>query len=174
MSDLSKTFPQLLIEMINAKNAGANLKTTDITIGAVSTSSFDAQRNSEVVVTGKQEAGFTGTQTFYYNRLSLAVIGATGDLAFDEEGKTRLSHVVAEFNARFGTNLVAGVDYTDADLPAFTGAPGETHDVTLTALATSYVYINSVTLTVKAATRDLAEVVPNNLLDGLVYTAPGG
>lgn len=174
MSDLSKTFPALLIEMINAKNPSANLKTSDIAIGAVSTSTQDPQRNSEVVVTGQQAAGFTGTQTFYYNRLSLAVIGATGDLAFDEEGKTLISHVVAEFNTRFRTNLVAGTDYTDGPLPTFTGAPGETHDVTLTALAGSYVYIGSVVLTVKAATRDLAEVVPNNLLDGLVYTPPGG
>lgn len=174
MSDLSKSFPTLLIEMINAKNSAANLKTTDITIGAVAASTHDAQRNSEVLVTGKAEAGFTGTQTFYYNRLLLSIITATGDKAFDEEGKTLISHVMAEFNTRFGTNLVKDVDYTDGALPTFSGAPGESHEITVTALASSYVYTGSMTLTVKSATRDLAEVVPNNLLDGLTYTAPGG
>lgn len=173
MSDLSKTFPQLLVDMINAKNTDGVIKISDLTIDPVAVSTFDPQRNSEVLVKGVQVAGYTGQQTFYYNRLVLATITATGDKAFTEEGKTKLSHVVAEFNTRFKTNLVLGVDYAEADLPVFTGAPGEQKDVELTALATSYFYQGTVTLTVKSATRDLAEVLPNNLLDGLTYEPPG-
>lgn len=174
MSDLSKSFPTLLVEMINAKNPDENIKTTDIVIGAVATSTQDPGRNSEVLVTGVQGSGYTGQQTFYYNRLNLTTIVGSGDKAFDEEGKTKLSHVVAEFNTRFKTNLQVGVDYTEADLPTFTGAPGEAHDVTLTALSASYIYLGSVVLTVKSATRDLAEVLPNNMLDGLTYEPPAG
>lgn len=171
MSDLTKPFKTLLVEMINEVNPdGTQIKAADFTVGAPTASSAQPGKNTALVVTGEQTAGYTGTQTVYYNRLDIGSdIGATGDRIFDAEGKTKVSHVITEFNARFKTNLVAGKDYTEADLPTFAGNPGEQHDVIVTMLAGSEMFINSVTLTVKIATRDIAEVIVNNNLNGLTY-----
>lgn len=170
MSDLSKSFSALLLEMVKVANpAETTITAAHYTFGTPTVATENG-KNTSLVLSAVANSGFTGTQTVYYNRLDLTAIGATGDLQFDAEGKAKVSDAVAEFNARFKTNLVAGTDYTDADLPELTGAPGETQQVTVTALAGSHVYLGNVVITLKVATRDLAEVITNNNLNGLTYT----
>lgn len=170
MSDLTKTFSSLLLAMVKAANPEeTGVTEASYSFGAPSADATQAGKNTSLTLTAAAQSGYTGTQILYYNRLSLTAIGATGDLQFDAEGKTRISDAVAEFNTRFRTNLVAGTDYTDGDLPDFDGTPGESKQITVTALGGSHVYLDNVIITLKVATRDLAEVIANNNLDGLTY-----
>jgi len=173
MSDLSKTFPELVAAMIVAKNPGKTLTPADFVLNEVGPSTHSVGRNSEVVITGTGPR-YGGFQTFYYNRLDLSDIVGEAQLIFEYSGQTRLSEVVAEFNTRFKTNLKAGEDYTDEDLPAFTGTAGESHDVALLVLGVSYFYIGQLTLTVAVAPEGMAETFSSNELDGLTYEPPGG
>lgn len=175
MSDLTKTFPVLLHEMIKAANpvTAVDLLSTHYTRGAATVSAEQPNKNTKLTLTAVADSGFANTQDVWYSRLDvLDDIVTTGNRNFDAEGKTKMSHLVAEFNSRFATKLEAGVDYTESDLPEFTGAPGEEKTVTLTILSTSYIYLGEVDLILKAATRDLAEVIANNVLDGLTYEPP--
>ncbi len=173
MSDLSKTFPELVVAMIVAKNPGKPLTAADIMPNEVGPSTHSVGHNSEVVISGIGPR-YSGFQTFYYNRLDLADIAGEAQLIFEHTGQTRLSEVVAEFNTRFKTNLKVDEDYTDADLPTFTGTAGETHDVALEVLGVSYFYIGQLTLTVAVAPEDMAETFSSNELDGLTYEPPAG
>lgn len=174
MSDLNKSFPVLMQEMVKAANpvTAVDLLASHYTIGAATPSTEKEDRNTKSTLTAVANSGFANSQDVWYNRLDVEAIAATGNRNFDAEGKVKLSDLVAEFNTRFATKLTAGVDYTDGDLPEFTGAPGEEKTVTLTALPASFIYLGEVELVLKAKTRDLAEVIANNVLDGLTYVPP--
>lgn len=178
VSDLTKSAPQVLVDLINEDNPSANLTTADITFGApTDISGSNPQRNTEVTVTAVPGGAYGGSVNVRYNRISLPAIETAGagaglTLSFLKGAKTLLSEVMSDFNARFATNLVAGVDYDDAPLPEFEELPGEQHTIVLTARTQSLVYIGQITLIVRMDTVDLSSVITVEDLSGLTYVAP--
>lgn len=172
MSDLTKTPVQIILDMINEDNA-SGLTSADVSFGSPQDISADnSDRNTELTVNGV--GGYSGSVDVRYNRISFDDLAQYLPPSFPKNDYTMLSDIVDNhFNALFGVNLQAGVDYVDVELPAFDNTPGESKSVVMTAVADSLVYIGSMSLTVNIDTVDIGDVITEQDLSGLNYV-PGG
>lgn len=178
MSDLTKAPVQIILDMINEANAGASLTSADVSFGLpTDISGSNPQRNTELAVTAVNGGAYGGSANIRYNRIAMAdILTAGGGVgltnSFLRGTHTLISQVIADFNSRFNTNMVAGEDYADGPLPTFEEIPGEQHTFTVTALAGSLIYIGSMQLIVRMDTVDLGSVITVEDLDGLTYETP--
>ncbi len=178
MSDLTKAPVQIILDMINEANTGASLTSADVSFGLpTDISAGNPQRNTQLAVESVDGGGYGGTVNIRYNRIAMADIltagaGSGRTNSFLRGAHTLISHLMADFNSRFNTNMIAGEDYTDGPLPTFEELPGEQHTFTVTALADSLVYIGSMQLIVRMDTVDLSTVITVEDLDGLIYEPP--
>jgi hypothetical protein len=171
-SDYTKSPEQILIDLINNDNTGAFPMTTAL-IGFGAPSVVDiGGRNTEVVATAKPGSGYTGSQTFHYNRVDMANIPGVRPTSFQKGDATNLSDLIAEINVAYGINLTVA-DFVDVALPTFDDAqPHETQNVVMAAAAGSLVWVGQLTLTIDANDIALSSVLTTTELNGLVYTPP--
>lgn len=164
--DYTKTGPEILVAQFNIDNPTFSLTTADVTFGEAGVNGLGDSgiRDTSVLMTAVAGSGYKGALTLTYNRLNLATL--VSETSYQVGTSTHVSDIVALINAAQSLNLIAGVDYTDADLPAFNGGdPQETKTFTLEALASSKIYKGSVTITLTAGEIDLSEA--NGQLSGL-------
>lgn len=155
--DFSKTGEELLTELFNAANSTLNVPRSALTFGAaaVNDGADSATRNTKLALSTVPGSGFSGGLTITYNRIDLGTLGQGGEYSIDlVDGDLKISDLVARLNVTFKTGLRAGVDYTDANLPAI--AQGSDDEVVLTALALSKVYRGTLTLTVRNPAEDIS------------------
>lgn len=170
MSDMTKASKVVVLDLINTDNSkGITYGVVDIGLPTVNSTGL---LNTSVTLTAKVGSGFTGSQTFKYNRLHLntAILVPSGkDATFNLGDSTRIADIIPQLNALLNINL--GVeDFVDGDLPTFTGGiPNETHDVQVVAKADSLAYIGSLTFQLRSDEIDLAEYLTVTDLNGLTY-----
>lgn len=169
-TDFTKGDTQIIVDLINERNPGLALTPALVTFGLPTLNATDA-RNTKVTVTAVPGSGYKNFKDLLYNRVDLSVIPGARSIEFPKGDAVKISDLISEINAAYGINLSSN-DYVDADLPNFTGAPNEKLDFQLAAGADSLVYHGSVTLKVIAEDLDLAVVIANPILDGLVYVQP--
>ena len=172
VSDFTKDPKQIVLDLINNDNTSSlTLDLLDFGLPTVTTGASPA-RDTTLTLTAKTGSGYTGSQTVLYNRVDLATIPGARSTVFQKGDATQISQLIPEINTAYSINLTAA-DYVDGALPTFTGAPNEQHDFQVVASEDSYVYKNSVTLTVKADDIPLSSVITNTTLNGLTYVQPG-
>jgi hypothetical protein len=169
-TDFTKGDTQIIVDLINERNAGLSLTPLLVTFGLPTLNATDA-RNTKVTVTAVPGSGYKNFKSLLYNRVELAVIPGARSIEFPKGDALKIADLIPEINARYQLNLTTN-DFVDGDLPNFTGTPNEKLDFQLAANADSLVYIGSVTLKIIAEDLDLAVVIANPILDGLVYVQP--
>lgn len=169
-TDFTKSDVQIIVDLINERNPGLALATDLVTFGLPTLNATDS-RNTKVTVTAVDGSGYKNFKDLLYNRVDMSVIPGARSIEFPKGDAVRISNLIPEINAAFGLNLTTN-DYVDADLPLFTGEPNEKLDFQLAANADSLIYIGSMILKIIAEDLDLAVVIANPILDGLVYVQP--
>ncbi len=169
MTDFTRPFIDVLVDMIVDKNPSVALDNTMLTILSVNEAAgLSGGRNTVIRVEANEGSGLYGEDEFYYIRIDIADIVATQDGRFELGTRTKLSDLMEEFNTRFGLNLTAD-DYEDVEFPAFENLPGEEKTITFTAKPGSYWIHGSVELTIYNEQVLLSDVITARELDGLHY-----
>jgi hypothetical protein len=168
ISDFTKAPKNIVVDLINHDNPGANLTPEMVTFGlpTVSSSGEAEGRNTELTVSGVQETGVIGSTTVYYNRLNLAAFIVDPEFVVQLTDSTKVSHIIAKLNAELGINITAD-DFVEADLPTFVGTPGEERPVTITFSADSLVWAGNATITVRGEDVNISTLITNVRLSGL-------
>jgi hypothetical protein len=181
MADNLKLPPkEVLCALINRTNAavGAALTPELVSFGLPSQASGGTY-NTDITVTAVEGSGYIGAEVINYNRLHLqaeiadafVASGQDRNLEFSVGNATKIADIVPEINQRFGINLTAA-DFTDGDLPEFTGVANETHNVQVIANADSLCYRGSFTFILKAEDVLLSSVIVEKTMNGLTYAPP--
>ena len=170
VSNFAQTGAKILLDLINYDNSTA-LPASALTFGAPAVVAEDNASGliTTVVATAATFSGYTGTQTFTYNRVDLGFMLVNEvDLLIETE-VTSVHALLPALNSTFGINLTAD-DVVDAVIPA-TEADVVT-PVTITATATSLVWAKSVTINVTKGLIALDSVLTKATLDGLYTPLP--
>jgi hypothetical protein len=117
------------------------------------------------ITTNSVQSPYTGSVTVSYTRLDLATLATLLPLPLKFNGLSTVMDVVNAINKFFGTNFVAA-DIVDGPLTVGSDGSG---NVTLTAQANSLGWIGTVTLPFIAGNYDLAVVIKQPVLPGLMY-----
>lgn len=176
-NDLTKAPKQIILDMVNAKTAAGFTEESFTWAGLPVVEGTG--KNTSLTLTAAPGSGYKNSRVIRYIRPHLgsdvgaAYIASGGkrDLIFSVGDAVKISDMIPELNARLGINLT-GDDFTDGDLPAFTGEVNETHPVQVVVKADSLIFTGSLTLTLKADDIDLAVAIPDVEMDGLTYGAP--
>lgn len=169
MTDFTRPFIDVLVEMINEKNPGLSLTTSHITIAGVEVGEdLDGGRNTTVNVESTPSSPYVGPDLFYYTRPDIAAIVATKEHQFELEDNTHLSDLIAELNTTYRLGLTEA-DFVEVELPTVENTPGATATVKLVAKPGSYWIIGEADLTIIKTSIPLNEVIVSRDLDGLTY-----
>ena len=169
MTDFTRPFIDVLVEMINAKNPGINLLSGHITItGVGAAEDLMGGRNTTITVESTPASAYEGPDQFHYRRVPISEIIATLDHQFELEDNTDLSDLIAELNLVYRLGLTSD-DFVDVALPTVENTPGATTTVKLTAKPGSYWIIGEADLTIIKTSIALSDVIVNRDLDGLTY-----
>jgi hypothetical protein len=172
--DFTKLPKDILVARINNDNVVNNAALTSamLTFGLpTAATGGTATRNTDLSLTAVAGSGYTGSVTVHYNRVDLSTVPGSRSTVFPLGSASKISDLIPTINAAYVINMQPE-DYVDGPLPTFTGQPNETHDFSLTANADSFVWINTLTLTVHGNDVPLSSVVTNQTLNGLTYTQP--
>ena len=148
MSDLTQSGPTLLLGLINAANPNlpnGPLTAGNVTLGAPS--SNVGANNTQVTVTGVTGQGYSGTETFTYNRLDIGAMFTgwgktatlTGGAAFHQT-----TDLLAPLNAAYDLDLQP----SDVVNETLTGTVP--YSYTLKMAADSLTYLNQVNVQIDA------------------------
>lgn len=168
ISDFTKSPVDIVVDLINHDNPGANLTADMFTLGlpTVSSGGEAEGRNTDLTITGVQEAGVVGSTTVYYNRLNLSEFITDSEYVIPLESKTTVADLILHLNADLGVNITPS-DFVEADLPEFMGTPGEERDVTIVFNPDSLVWVGNVTVTVRGEDVNINTLISNVRLNGL-------
>jgi hypothetical protein len=171
-TDFKKSDVQILVDLINETNAGVALTTEVVTFGLPSVATGGSERNTDITVTAVEDSGYINSKNLNYNRVDLATIPGTRSVEFPKGDAVKISDMILEINAKYGINLTAN-DFVDGPLPDFVGGmPNEKLEFQVSAAANSLIYQGSVFLKLAAEDLDLAVIITNPVLNGLVYVQP--
>jgi|SRR5690554_1458553 len=171
-NDFTKREVEVLIEQIVRDNPGYPLTPAMVTFGTpyVFTPTDRIPRNTSIVATAIEGAGYEGSTTFYYNRVALTdfVDWGVTDLTFVVDGERFFSDLLPQINARLNIRLDPERMF-DEPLPDFSPGQPQAVDVTITARPDSLCYIGSLTIRVVNSGIELEDVILDTALDGLEY-----
>lgn len=147
--DTSKTALENLVALIKDANPSSKVSTSNITLGAATARTPDANpRNTSVVITAG--TGYqAGTKTLTYNRIGLDKGVVSPDLTIDVAGNDSAAEttLLAELATQLG--LKAGEFALDASTPlSGVSNDGTPVNLTLKANDASYFYVGSITIEV--------------------------
>lgn len=168
------TGKQLVFNKINATNPTLpeTLSDSNVTLGTpVVNTDGGVTKNTAIVVTALDGSIYSGSVTAYYDRVNLSDIvgaGPVGGNTYVLSNQTKISDVLAPFNALYNTNIQLE-DIADGALPAPSAVDGAI-EFALAALSTSHAFQGSVNLIFKPNDVALADVVTVTLT-GLLDTA---
>lgn len=171
MTDMSRPFETIALELINAKNPGLNLQASDFTLGPpTAATGLTDGRNTIIEVRSTPTSRYQGNAPVNYRRVDLDTIAATDDDLIITTELTTIDLLPA-INERYELNLTAA-DIVDAPLPDTQSDPGTAVIVTITALSGSYYVIGSGELSIVSLKSNLDDAITDPDLDGLDYTPP--
>lgn len=164
--DASKSAIENIVALVNATNAGANLTSAAVTLGAATAASGTGGRNTTVQATAVAGQGFKGNVTVSYIRRGLGDSVLTPDFTLDVDDGVTKADIIAGVATKLGL-VVAELDLTgDITRPA----SGLTSTVTLESIAGSYLYVDgstqAITLNWADHSVDLATAVATTDLTG--------
>jgi hypothetical protein len=172
-TDYTQSEIDIVIDLIRGDNSEKVLTSSQITFGnpSVFTPTAQIDRNSLIVATSVEGGGYTGSQSFYYDRVALQdfVFTGTTSLDFTITTETLLSDLLPALNSRLNTNIDVS-KIVDKTLPST--ADGSTQTVQLSIVSTSMVYMGDLVLTLVPNDVPLSNVITTTDLDGLTYAAP--
>ena len=168
VSNFTQAGDKIVLDMINEDNSSF------FTLGTVSVArGVDAPvtKNSTALVTALPGSGYSGDVHVEYDRLQLQDFA---DLYFPENGlqiqlgdATSVADLIDEINTALGINLVQDVDVADQAIEPWEGIPNETQEVVVPVLASSMVYLGSLTFTLDGNDIPLDSVITTSVLSGL-------
>lgn len=165
VSNFTQTGAKILLDLINHDNSTALPDSALIFDAPVVVAEDNASGLiTTVVATAASMSGYTGTQTFTYNRVDLGFMLVNEPDLLIETEVTSVHELLSALNAAFGINLEAS-DVVDSVIPAT--QPDVNTPVTITATDGSLVWAKSVTINVTKPLVDLATVLTKSTLDGL-------
>ena len=155
------TAKQELLALLNTAN-GLSYTEAQVSFGEPSVASAtDAAHNTDLVVTGVEAAGYTGTKTIHYKRLDLAtVFAAHPQTSSGPETGGTLQEVLDDIFAATGVRIYA------EDLTNDAAVDFSQPSVTLTAKAGSFKWTGSVTVTTSVDLRDISQQITVDTLPG--------
>jgi len=175
--DYTRNEIDLLIDLIREDNERKPLTTGQVTFGAPNnyTPTQGVNRNTSIIATAIAGRGYSGSQTFYYNRVALSRFVPeypVDILDFETSEYTKLSQLLPELNERLKIKLTAD-KIVDATLPVFDDDSPTYIDVPLTVAPNSLCYTGTIILRVHPDWIPLSDVIISRDYDALIYAAPG-
>lgn len=155
---------QVLLDLINADNT-TNLPLSAVSFGAPTAVDPEATGLiTNVTASATLGSGYSGSQTFTYNRVGLEFMNVNEpDLVIETE-ETSIHALIPYLNTTFGIQLTAD-DIEDGVVPA--QQPDVNQPLTITAKAGSLVWAGSVVLQLTLPLIPLNTVLTVTALDGL-------
>lgn len=171
VSNFSKTPKEIVVDLINYDNVGANITPELVVLGLPTLATGETPpANTDLEVTAAEGSGYSGSVVVQYNRLQLqdfiGARGIVGGLQLPVGDATMYADLIDEINVALGINLTVD-DYIDGAIGAWAGEPNETKEITITVAADSLVFVGSLTLTLVAEDIPLNSVITTTLLTGL-------
>lgn len=179
VSDFKKAPEEIIFDLINYDNPGKTISSAVMALGVPLAASGEAPvANTTLEVTALPDSGYTGAVTVTYNRLALdgfiAAAGIQGNLILPIGDAVNYADLIPEINTALGINLT-DADYVDGVIGDWAGTPNETKIIHIPASADSYVFLESLTVTMQAEDIPLSDVITVTTLSGLNYpVAPAG
>jgi len=177
VSDFKKAPKEIIFDLINFDNPGKTISSTVMGLGVPQAATGqNPVANTTLEVSALPNSGYTGEVAVNYNRLALdgfiAAAGITGALEIPVGDAAKFADLIDEINTALGINLTAD-DYIDGDIGDWEGTPNETKIIQIPADADSYVFLESLSVTLTAEDIPLSDVITVTTLSGLNYpTAP--
>jgi hypothetical protein len=172
MYDISMLSRDQVLALINQENS-LTLTFNEVEFGIPVISSGTEGRDTELVVTGIPNSGYTGTKTIYYNRINLndftTLLDPEQELILQIDGEVTVQKILDAFNAFFGSNLQLDDLRDDLTIP-----PSIENGVlfSLVASANSLAYRGSIEVTLQPMDVDLETAINVATLNGLTLNAP--
>lgn len=171
VSNFQQTNTKILLDLINADNS-TSLPESAVSLGAPTAATEDPTGLiTTVTATAQAGSGYSGAQTFTYNRVDLGFMAVNEpDLVIESE-ETTIHALIPYLNTTFGIQLTTA-DIVDGALP--TPEPDVVKQFTITAAAGSLVWAKTVTLDITQPLVPLSSVLTVTSLDGLYAPEPVG
>ena len=179
VSDFTQASKQIVLDLINGQNPGANLVLEKFDFSAITATGGNGGKQVELTVTSKRGSGYRGSQTFNYNRLFLNEMPGIVKEETLERDLLKLSDILTFINETFGMNIDASdvlVNGTDLDVsdPDIEQVFDQAEVFTIEARPTSYVWLGDLMFSLTKVRSDLNDLIVVRVLDGLIapFDAP--
>lgn len=160
-TDFTKAPLEILVDLINYTN-GCALTTADISFSACSALSAGS-RNTGVTITARPNSVYSGTRDLSYNRVDMATIPGLRSTEFEIGTAVSMKDLIPQINTAYRLNMQPE-DYYDDLLPGLDD--GGSRKFTLRARPGSYIYRNTLELTIRGDKLPLADHMTNYILNG--------
>lgn len=156
------------LAILNAANPGKNFSEANLTLGApTELVGGNGGRNTSILLTAVQDAGFSGTRTVNYTRQPLAVGRAIATAKATDVlvlGTDTEAEILTKVAGALGL-LESELTLSDVEIPANENNDGS---AVITAKASSLLYVGSYTVTLEVADTDvpLNDAITTVDLDG--------
>lgn len=177
-SDLTQHGEALIYAMINTANPSPTngaASGTNTTIGAPTALTSDPSgKNTSVVLTAISGQGYTGTETFYYDRLDIqtqvmAVKAPSGATLVNKLTYNTIADILVDLNAAYGLDILAA-DLSNSTASAVVNTyPGS---LTLDIAATCLTYTGTLTVAITDPAIAVASVLSTTVMTGLIAPPP--
>lgn len=173
VSDFKKAPEEIIFDLINYDNPGKTISSAVMALGVpLAAAGQNPVANTTLEVTALPDSGYTGAVTVTYNRLPLdgfiAAAGIQGSLILPVGDAINYADLIPEINTALGINMT-DADYVDGVIGEWAGVPNETKTIQIPASADSYVFLESLTVTMQAEDIPLSDVITVTTLSGLNY-----
>lgn len=169
--DYTRNELDIVIDLIRQDNENKRLTVGQVTFGPpnVFTPTEVIARDTVILATSVPGKGYKGPQTFYYNRVPLIdFVDQTipDQLTFEIATETTLADLLPQINTRYSINLTID-KIVNKDIPPYDNTGFA--EVVLTAVGTSLVYEDSITLEITQLKIPLSSVILYTALTGFAY-----
>lgn len=163
MSTLAEPSVNLVIDLINADN-GSSFGYGDLVLSPpVPNDITNYNRNTSIVATAAGSSLFSGSQTFYYNRLDFGVLFQNLVVTLGGQGITDISGLLPELNQTYGL----GLTMDDLVSQVFPTTPSWPLTLTVVASPTSYAYTGQFQIIVQNTLPIITDNLTNAVLGNI-------
>lgn len=166
----------ILIDLIRQKHPGQLLTSAMVTFGFPNVNIPTPQRpnNTVIVATAVPGRRYTGSQSFYYNRVKISDFpnpNLPNQTKFVVKDELTLHDLLPAINERYHTNLTKDKVYNQP-IPDFAAEDLFEAAIELKITPDSIVYLGSLVLTLTPDEIPLGAVIANRQFAGLIYAPP--
>jgi hypothetical protein len=166
------TAKQALLRCLNVTNS-QDVDIATLSFG-VPTPSTEYNKNTTIVLSALPGTAYFGSRRFWYDRIPLSMLAMIDGGGATVPITMRNGQTVGDLLGPINTAQRTGVALEDLEngnvvLPELTMTP---QPITLTANASSLVWMGELQVLVTLAKTDVGDILPNADLPGFVYTGP--